>query len=101
MFRWFESLIDVFPEPDARTPPRTVVRFYLFYLRPVWPLFAALLAGLLLAVVEVAMFDYLGRIVDMIDASGPAFFREHASDLLWMAAVVLLLRPLLTGWTTC
>ena len=44
MFRWFESLIDVFPEPDARTPPRTVVRFYLFYLRPVWPLFAATLA---------------------------------------------------------
>ena len=97
MFRWFESLIDVFPEPDARTPPRTVVKFYLFYLRPVWPLFAAtLLAGLLLAVVEVAMFDYLGRIVDMIDASGPAFFSEHATDLLWMAAVVLLLRPLLT-----
>ena len=96
MFRWFESLIDVFPEPDARTPPRSVVKFYLFYLKPVWPLFAAtLLAGLLLAIVEVAMFDYLGRIVDMIDAAGPAFFRVHAADLLWMAAVVLLVRPLL------
>ena len=49
MLRWFESLIPVFPPLDTRTPPRGVVRFYLHYLRPVWPvLLATLVAGLLL-----------------------------------------------------
>ncbi|MEL5920800.1 multidrug ABC transporter ATP-binding protein, partial [Stenotrophomonas maltophilia] len=38
---------------------------YLHYLRPVGPvLLATLIAGQLQALVEVAMFDYLGRIVD-------------------------------------
>ena len=58
MFRWFESLIPVFPPVDSRMPPRNVAAFYLYYLRPVWPvLLATLVAGLLLALVEVAMFD--------------------------------------------
>lgn len=36
MFRRFEHLIDTFkPAPDT-TPPRTVVKFYLHYLRQVW-----------------------------------------------------------------
>ncbi|MBN6149056.1 ABC transporter ATP-binding protein [Xanthomonas sp. AmX2] len=99
MFRWFESLIPVFPEIDPRTPPRSVWRFYAFYLRPVWPVFAAtLVAGLLLALVEVAMFDFLGRIVDLVaEAPGPEFFARHRDELLWMAGITFLARPLLTG----
>jgi len=99
MLRWFESLIPVFPPLDTRTPPRGVVRFYLHYLRPVWPvLLATLIAGLLLALVEVAMFDFLGRIVDMLaDSAGPGFFQRHAGELLWMAGITLLARPLLVA----
>ncbi|HEY9253010.1 MAG TPA: ABC transporter ATP-binding protein [Stenotrophomonas sp.] len=99
MFRWFESLIDVFPKADFATPPRSVWRFYLHYLRPVWPvLLATLVAGLLLALVEVAMFDFLGRIVDLLAAGpGPGFFERHATVLGWMAAITLLLRPLLVA----
>jgi len=99
MFRWFESLIDVFPKADFATPPRSVWRFYLHYLRPVWPvLLATLVAGLLLALVEVAMFDFLGRIVDLLAAGpGPGFFGRHATVLGWMAAITLLLRPLLVA----
>ncbi|MBD7922841.1 ABC transporter ATP-binding protein [Xanthomonas bonasiae] len=99
MFRWFESLIPVFPEIDPRTPPRGVWRFYAFYLRPVWPVFAAtLVAGLLLALVEVAMFDFLARIVDLVaEAPGLDFFARHRDELLWMAAITLIARPLLTG----
>ena len=99
MFRWFESLIPVFPPVDKRTPPRSVAKFYLFYLRPVWPvLLATLVAGLLLALVEVAMFDFLGRIVDMVaEQPGAGFFQRHANDLGWMLLVCVVARPVLVG----
>ncbi|KAB0541189.1 ABC transporter ATP-binding protein [Xanthomonas cissicola] len=99
MFRWFESLIDIFPPIEREMPPRSVWRFYLHYLRPLWPiLLATLIAGLLLALVEVAMFDFLGRIVDMLAGKpGPDFFRQHAGELTWMAVITLVARPLFTG----
>ncbi|WP_457318486.1 ABC transporter ATP-binding protein, partial [Stenotrophomonas sp. P5_B8] len=99
MFRWFESLIPVFPPLDGRMPPRGVVPFYIHYLRPVWPvLLATLIAGLLLALVEVAMFDFLGRIVDMVaEQPGSGFFARHANTLLWMAGITLIARPLLVS----
>lgn len=99
MFRWFESLIPVFPPVDGRMPPRSVARFYLHYLRPVWPvLLATLVAGLLLALVEVAMFDFLGRIVDMVaEQPGAGFFQRHANELLWMLAVCVLVRPVVVA----
>ncbi|REN09051.1 multidrug ABC transporter ATP-binding protein, partial [Mycobacterium tuberculosis] len=66
-------------------------------LRPVWPvLLATLIAGLLLALVEVAMFDFLGRIVDMVaEQPGSGFFARHANTLMWMAGITLIARPLL------
>jgi len=99
MFRWFESLIDVFPKIETTMPPRSVWRFYLHYLRPIWPLLlATLVAGLLLALVEVAMFDYLGRITDLLaEGPGPGFFQRHAAELAWMAGIILIARPLLMG----
>jgi ATP-binding cassette subfamily B multidrug efflux pump len=99
MFRWFESLIPVFPPLDGRMPPRRVVPFYIHYLRPVWPvLLATLIAGLLLALVEVAMFDFLGRIVDMVaEQPGSGFFARHANTLWWMAGITLIARPLLVS----
>ncbi|MEB1259026.1 ABC transporter ATP-binding protein [Xanthomonas campestris pv. campestris] len=99
MFRWFESLIDTFPPIEREMPPRSVWRFYLHYLLPLWPiLLATLIAGLLLVLVEVAMFDFLGRIVDMLaEQPGPEFFRRHAGELVWMAAITLVARPFFTG----
>ncbi|KLC11609.1 multidrug ABC transporter ATP-binding protein, partial [Xanthomonas perforans] len=99
MFRWFESLIDIFPPIEREMPPRSVWRFYLHYLRPLWPiLLATLIAGLLLALVEVAMFDFLGRIVDMLAGKPvPDFFRQHAGELIWMAVITLVARPFFTG----
>jgi ATP-binding cassette subfamily B multidrug efflux pump len=99
MFRWFESLIDPLKEPIDATPPQSVARFYLFYLRQIWPVFlAALLAGFASALVDVALFDFLGRIVDMVAATPAAdLFRVHGSELLWMAIIVLFARPVLYG----
>jgi ATP-binding cassette subfamily B multidrug efflux pump len=95
MFRWFESLVDVFPPLEEHTPPRSVWRFYAHYLAPLWPLFVAtLVAGLLLALVEVAMFGFLARIIDLVaERPDAGFFERHANELLWMAGIVLIARP--------
>ncbi|WAG80663.1 ABC transporter ATP-binding protein/permease [Metapseudomonas furukawaii] len=96
LFQRFERLIDVFrPAPD-QMPPRSVLRFYIHYLRQVWPLFAALLlVGLAVALIEVALFSFLGRIVDLVQATPTGeLFRLHGAELAWMAVVALVLRPL-------
>ncbi len=99
IFRWFESLIDAFKEPDDGMPPQSVWRFYAFYLRQVWPVFAvAIVVGFVVAIVEVSLFGFIGSIVDM--AKGvPAtdFFQRHGRELLWMGFVALVVRPVAIG----
>ncbi len=98
MFRWFETRIDPFRAATGpERPPTTLVAFYWHYVRQVWPAFAAVLVfGFIGAVIDVALFAFLGRIVDMVrEAANPAdFFAEHGGTLAWMAAVALLIRPL-------
>ena len=95
IFRWFESLIDAFKEPVDSMPPATVGRFYVFYLRQVWPVFAAAtVVGLGVALVEVSLFGFIGSIVDMAKGvPGKTFFQIHGRELLWMGFVALVLRP--------
>ncbi|UXY17348.1 ABC transporter ATP-binding protein/permease [Chitiniphilus purpureus] len=98
MFTRFENLIDPFrPVPDEM-PPSGVVRFYLHHIAQARGAFAALLlVGLAVALVEVALFGFVGRIVDLAQHTAPArLFAQHGAELAAMAAVALLLRPLLT-----
>ncbi|MHB1056526.1 MAG: ABC transporter ATP-binding protein [Rhodanobacter sp.] len=99
MFRWFESLIDAFKEPADGMPPPSVWRFYAFYLRQVWPVFAAaIVVGFVVAIVEVSLFGFIGSIVDMARGAPAAdFFRLHGRELLWMGFVALIARPLAIG----
>lgn len=99
IFRWFENLIDPFKEPADSMPPASVGRFYLFYLRQVWPIFlVTVFVGLGFALVEVSLFAFIGRIVDMANSTPRAdFFRVHGHLLLWMAFVALILRPVLSA----
>ncbi|WP_445147446.1 ABC transporter ATP-binding protein [Dyella sp. Tek66A03] len=99
MFRWFESLIDAFKEPVDGMPPESVWRFYVFYLRQVWLVFAAaIVVGFGVAIVEVSLFGFIGSIVDMAKGAPAAdFFQQHGRELLWMGFVVLIARPLLIG----
>jgi ATP-binding cassette, subfamily B, multidrug efflux pump len=97
IFRWFESLIDAFKDPVDSMPPKSVWRFYAFYLRQVWPVFAAaIVVAFAVAIVEVSLFGFIGSIVDMAKgAPGVAFFHEHGRSLLWMGFVALIARPVL------
>jgi len=100
LFRRFESLIDVFkPSPDV-APPTGMLRFYGHYLKQVWPLMlAVLIIGFFAALIEVALFSFLGQLIDMAQASTDAssFFSEHQNALLWMVLVALVIRPVVFG----
>ena len=99
LYRRFEQLIDIFREAPSESPPSTVWAFYLYYLRQVWPSFLALLVvGLFASLIEVAMFSYLSRIIDLAQGTPNVnFFSEHKGELAWMLVVILLLRPLFFG----
>lgn len=99
LYRRFEQLIDIFREAPSEAPPGKVWPFYLYYLRQVWPSFLALLiVGLVASLIEVALFSYLSRIIDLAQGTPNAnFFSEHSGELIWMLVVVLLLRPVFFG----
>jgi ATP-binding cassette subfamily B multidrug efflux pump len=98
-YRRFEKLIDIFRDAPTAAPPKQVLSFYIYYLRQVWTSFVALLiVGLIGALIEVALFSYLSRIIDLTQNT-PAkdFFSLHGSELIWMTVVALLLRPIFVG----
>ena len=97
MLRSFEHLIDPFAV-DAQSPPNRLLAFYRFFLQPVWPYIVALLAaGLAVSLAEVAIYAYIGRLVDMMSAGLTAdFLAQHGLQLALMALVVIVLRPLAT-----
>jgi len=99
LYRRFERLIDIFKAPPSEATPDKVWPFYFYYLRQVWPSFTALLVvGLIGSLIEVSLFSYLSTIIDLTRETPTAsFFSDHAGELLWMAAVALIMRPIFIG----
>ncbi len=99
LYRRFEQLIDIFRDAPTAAPPDRVLPFYTYYLKQVWPSFAALLiVGLFASLIEVALFNYLSRIIDLTQGTPNVnFFQEHGIELAWMAVVALVLRPIFVG----
>jgi ATP-binding cassette subfamily B multidrug efflux pump len=95
MLRWFETRLAPFPTDAPTQPPRGLVGFCRHYTRGAegWLLLMALLsAGL--AISEIALYGYVGTLVDRLNNTGPnAFFESEGPRLAAMAALVLLLMP--------
>ena len=77
--RRLERLIDPFRRMPDSKPPGEVWRFYAYFLREVWPVFGILLVvGLVGALIEVSLFSFLGRLVDLAQTSpAEGFFSRH------------------------
>jgi ATP-binding cassette subfamily B multidrug efflux pump len=96
MLRWFETRIDAFPEVAPSRPPDRLLAFYAYYLRPVWPVFVALLvAGFVGSLIEVVLLAFVGELVDLMrGARSPAsFLADHGLLLAWMAFIAMVARP--------
>ena len=100
MLSWFERLIDPYKDLPIVQPPSRLGAFYRHYLRPIWWVYALImLFGMLGSLIEVALYAFLGKIVDLAKgAANPAeFFEQHGRMLFWMAFVALVARPVAFG----
>ena len=98
MLRRFETLIDPFPPDDGRTPPTGLFAFLYYYSRPAlpWLLLIAFLTGLL-SVCEIVFLNFAGNLVDWLaNADRATFFSTYAWQLGAMAALVIVVFPLLS-----
>ncbi len=95
MLTWFERLF----EPTARTPSEPpsqgLAAFYWHYLRQVrWLIVALFATGLAVAILDVAIPVFIGRVVTLVSTHRPdRLFHEAGSQLLLMALVFLVGRP--------
>jgi ATP-binding cassette, subfamily B, multidrug efflux pump len=97
IFSWLETRKTSFPAEQPVMPPASFWGFILHYTRPFWPLIAAssLLAGSV-ALIEVSLWGFLGDIVDWLESADRAtFWADHGTFLMAMAAVVLIVLPIL------
>lgn len=98
MFRFFERRIDPFPETLQGPPPRGLWPFLWYYIRPAAPwLILMSIFTALIAVGEVALFGFLGGIVDWLAAADrEGFLQREGGTLAIMGAVLLIGLPLAT-----
>jgi ATP-binding cassette subfamily B multidrug efflux pump len=94
MFAFFERLIKPFPPQEPELPPRGLYAFCRHYTQGIEPHLAvmALLTGLI-AILEVSLFDYLGRLVDWLTRTTPVEMFGAEGRFLWTALAVLLALP--------
>ncbi|MFK8014091.1 MAG: ABC transporter ATP-binding protein [Gammaproteobacteria bacterium] len=96
MFRYFESKIDAYPAAEPTQPPSTLMAFCWLYTQPVagWLVVMAVLSALI-AVGEVALFGFLGSIVDWLSNAQREGFLEREGRRLWlMGGFLLVVLPL-------
>ena len=103
MFAWFERLIEPFADHEVERPPTNTLDFYLYFLRPIkGVLLITLIISLLGAIAEMALFVFVGQLVDMMsEGNRETFFQDHFVTLLAMSVVVLVARPVLLIASRC
>src|ERR1700709_742587 len=96
MFRFFEKLLPPIATPGRSEPPPGLVAFYWHFARQAKPLFFALFgAGLIVALLDVAVPVFIGKVVDLVSHSTPdALLAKSWPLLVGMAVVLMVLRPL-------
>jgi len=98
MLRFFETRIDPFPEARPGVPPNGFRAFVWHYIKDAAPwLIAMSCFTALIAVGEVALFGFLGGIVDWLStAEREGFFEREGGRLALMAGILLIGLPLAT-----
>ncbi len=106
IFRLFETWIDPYSEAETEEPANSTIGFMIRYVRQAkWPFVAMIVLGGFVAFLEVALFYFVGRLVDLLEATDASagwsgLIDRHGGELLFMLAVVLagrfLVAPLVT-----
>ena len=100
MLRFFENLVDPFQSyTQTDAPPRKLWPFLLDYIRPFRTVFFfTAILSILAAAFDVGLIWYVGRLVDVLAAGEPVqVWAAYKWEILGMAFVILVIRPLVTG----
>ncbi|TCM58889.1 ATP-binding cassette subfamily B multidrug efflux pump [Rhizobium sp. PP-F2F-G48] len=95
MFGWFESRLEAYPAEEPKAPPEGLVAFCWHYSKPAAPwLLIMAVCAMLIAVGEVALFQFLGSLVDWLAAADRnTFFQTEGTRLMIMGAIILVGLP--------
>lgn len=96
MLRLFESFVNPFPPEHPSQPPQGLYAFCRHYTREVEaPLIAMSLLTATMAVLEVMLFGFMGKLVDWLAESNPeTFLADKGVSLALMAMTLLIIMPL-------
>lgn len=96
MFAFFESLLKPFPVEEPKQPPKSLVAFCRHYTKGAGKFLIAMSCmAAMIAVMEVALFQFLGLVVDWLGQYSPAeLWAERGTHLWLMAFVVLIAIPI-------
>ncbi len=96
LYRYFESLLEPFANTPNHQPPNTLLAFCRHFIRGVEKHLIAM-AGFsaAIAIIEVVLFQFLGKLVDLLNQHTPSTLWQNASgELMVMSVVVLVGLPL-------
>jgi len=99
LYSWLERRVDSFPDEAPTMPKPGTWGFIQFYARPFWPIIiAGLLFSVVVAIIEVRVYAFVGRLVDLMGKTEPsAFFATYGMEMLFYACLALLVQPLVAG----
>ncbi|NRP19150.1 putative multidrug export ATP-binding/permease protein [Ensifer adhaerens] len=99
MFGWFESRLNPYPTEEPVLPPKGLFAFCWHYSKPAVPwLLIMSVCTMLIAIGEVALFQFLGNMVDWLSsANRDTFLEAEGHRLIWMGGLVLIGLPLLVA----
>ena len=97
MFRWFEKLLNPYPAQPPAQPPKSILAFCLHYMDGVkLPLAIMAVLSTLVALSEIALFGFLGNVIDWLsNADKETFLADEGATLFWMSLFVLIVMPAL------
>lgn len=95
VFAFFEQWTKAFPKIEDKQPPAKLLPFCLFYLRGYKiPVLLLAVLNLIIAILEVSLFAFMGDIVNWLAQIKRAeFLSTQWPQLLWMTTVLLILLP--------
>ena len=92
VFKWFEARLNPYPLGDPEQPPKTLLAFCLHYSKGAKKWLAAMaILGAAIAIGEIALFGFMGSIVDWLGTADKATFLETEGWKLWLMGGFLLI----------
>ncbi|HBO18714.1 MAG TPA: multidrug ABC transporter ATP-binding protein [Methylophilaceae bacterium] len=101
MFKYFEKLLNPFPEDFLVTPPKTLLPFVWLCTKNLrWLILCMALLTAFIGSFEAVLFSYMGSLIDLLNHSNRNDFLNQHLSMLLSAALILILSTFLILFQT-